>query len=128
MLKKIIIVIFLLMSTVGVMKYLEYKRVLNIIIDIVGNDNYTYIEKMSESIVIAKGSFEGYVYKITNIDKINCTLLEKYSGSSNFLSNFSEQYIEKSKMFCHTSFSDKFDRLITITIQNNILILEIDIE
>ena len=116
------------MSTVGVMKYLEYKRVLNIIIDIVGNDNYTYIEKMSESIVIAKGSFEGYVYKITNIDKINCTLLDKYSGSSNFLSNFSEQYIEKSKMFCHRSFSDKFDRLITITIQNDILILEIAID
>jgi len=126
MLKKIIIILFIvLIGIVSVFNYFEYKRISNIMIEVLGEENYKYISKSNEEIITAKGSFEGYVYDITDITKVNCLLLDRYIGNSKFLSNFSEKYIEKTHKFCHKRIPDKLDRMITVTIQNDKLVLEI---
>ena len=101
----------------------ENSRISYILTNALGSDKY--LSKIDEKIFTGiGGADETHIYKIMDTKQINCNVLKKYKKIE--FPDFSEKkYINSNQPVCEYIIPDKFDRYITIIIQNEILILEL---
>jgi len=103
----------------------EYKRISTIVIDIIGKNNYTYLNKIDKDMITSIDSYEKFIYKIEDIDKVNCSLIDTKMITNITQDDLSTKYINESKPLCIKNITDLLGRHIIVTIQKNIFILEI---
>jgi hypothetical protein len=127
MLKKVLLsVVIIILVFIGIIKTLDYFRVSNILTNIIGNVNYDYINKVDEEIFNGiSGADETYIFYINDTSKVNCKLINEYPKSVKSLSRTSKKYFDILKPNCSKLVSDEKNRIISISIQNDILILNI---
>ena len=124
MLKKLsIILLFIIILVIILIKFQENNRISYILTNAIGSDEY--LSKIDEKIFTGiGGADETYIYKIMDTKQINCNLLKKYKKIE--FPDFSEKkYINSNQPICEYVIPDKFNRYITVIIQNEILILEL---
>lgn len=125
----ILATILLIVIVIGFMKFFDHQRITGILINVIGDKNYVFVNKIDQKVFTGiGGSDETYIYKIEDTTKVNCSLLNKYSQNIVFLGVNEEDYIDQSKPFCSKKIPDKHKRHITLTIQNDILILGVTVQ
>lgn len=123
--KTLATIIVIILIFIGSIKVLDNIRVIQIVNEIIGDDNYRYVNKIDQRTSSFTDSYEAYVYRITNINTINCNLISNYADSVAVLDNFDKKYINLSKSLCIKKISDEHQRLVLVVMQNKILIMKI---
>lgn len=127
---KIITVVLavLIIVVLGFPKVYDYIRIFNITGSIIGTKNIKFIDSIDQELLTGiDGSIETYVYKIKNINQVNCNNLKKYNDKKlGFIDSFQKKYINfDKKIDCSKYTIDKYNRTIYMVIQGDILLVQV---